>query len=95
MIGAQILLCWIFVVTACDCAQAKSDFSVTAVTVDAVMRPKQPIDAFKECTHDAVCGSVIRGRATYLGVSSALVSGAAAIVQFAAARLQRLDMSDR
>jgi hypothetical protein len=54
--------------------------SATSVKVDAVMQPKQPADAFKECANESVCSSIIGGVATYLEVPSTLVSGALAIV---------------
>jgi hypothetical protein len=80
MTCARIALAWPFLLMMSAYAQAQTDFSATSVKVDAVMQPKQPADALKECANDPVCSSIIGGAATYLGVPSTLVSGALAIV---------------
>jgi hypothetical protein len=80
MIFARAALAWLFIMMVSVCAQAQTDFSATSIKVDAVMQPKQPADAFKECANDSVCSSIIGGAATYLGVPPTLVSGALAII---------------
>jgi hypothetical protein len=75
MTCARVALVWPFLLMMSVCAQAQTDFSATSVKVDAVMQPKRPGDAFKECANDPVCSSIIGGAATYLGVPSTLVSG--------------------
>ena len=80
MMCARILLFLLFLSLTSLGANAQTDFVATSVKVDPVMQPKQPVEVFKECAKDPVCSAVLKGAASYLGVSPTLVSAVLAII---------------
>lgn len=81
MICVRVLsLLFLLMASASAGACAQTDFVATSVKVDPVMQPKQPGDVFKECANNQACSAVLKGAASYLGVSPTLVSAVLAIV---------------
>ncbi|UEM12365.1 hypothetical protein J4G43_049550 [Bradyrhizobium barranii subsp. barranii] len=81
MICVRVLsLLFLLMASAGAGACAQTDFVATSVKVDPVMQPKQPGDVFKECANNQACSAVLKGAASYLGVSPTLVSAVLAIV---------------